>query len=84
MTFARFALLTVVTSTAHLAIAQSLDFETFKTTVEPVFAKKRPGHARCVACHSAANNAFKLQPLPKAPPGPKSNPAAISSRFRNW
>jgi hypothetical protein len=48
---------------AQLAIAQTLDYEVFKTTVEPVFAKKRPGHARCVACHSAANNAFKLQPL---------------------
>lgn len=63
MTFARFAILTVVTSVAQLAIAQTLDYEVFKTTVEPVFAKKRPGHARCVACHSAANNAFKLQPL---------------------
>jgi hypothetical protein len=63
MTFARFAILTVVTSVAQLATAQTLDYEVFKTTVEPVFAKKRPGHARCVACHSAANNAFKLQPL---------------------
>jgi hypothetical protein len=63
MTFARLAILTVVTSVAQLAIAQTLDYEVFKTTVEPVFAKKRPGHARCVACHSAANNAFKLQPL---------------------
>jgi hypothetical protein len=63
MTFARFAILTVVASVAQLAIAQTLDYEVFKTTVEPVFAKKRPGHARCVACHSAANNAFKLQPL---------------------
>jgi hypothetical protein len=63
MTFARFAILTVVASVAQLATAQTLDYEVFKTTVEPVFAKKRPGHARCVACHSAANNAFKLQPL---------------------
>jgi len=63
MTFARLAILTVVTSVAQLAIAQTLDYEVFKTTVEPVLAKKRPGHARCVACHSAANNAFKLQPL---------------------
>ncbi len=47
------------------AIAQTLDYETYKTTVEPVFIKKRPGHARCVACHSAANNAFRLQPLPE-------------------
>jgi hypothetical protein len=48
---------------ASLAGAQTLDFETYKTTVEPIFVKKRVGHARCVACHSAANNAFRLQPL---------------------
>ena len=50
---------------ASVAIAQSLDYETYKKTVEPVFTKKRPGHARCVACHSASNNAFRLQPLPE-------------------
>lgn len=50
---------------ASFAIAQTLDYETYKTTVEPIFIKKRPGHARCVACHSASNNAFKLQPLPE-------------------
>jgi hypothetical protein len=48
---------------ARLAIGQSLDYETYKKTVEPIFTKKREGHARCVACHSAANNAFRLQPL---------------------
>ena len=47
------------------APAQSLDYETFKTRVEPVFLKKRTGHARCVVCHSANNSAFRLQPLPK-------------------
>ena len=50
---------------ASLAIAQTLDYETYKTTVEPIFIKKRTGHARCVACHSASNNAFRLQPLPE-------------------
>lgn len=44
-------------------MAQTLDYETYKKTVEPIFAKKRTGHARCVACHSASNNAFRLQPL---------------------
>lgn len=48
------------------AIAQTLDFETYKTTVEPIFVKKRLGHARCVACHSASNNRFRLQPLPES------------------
>jgi len=63
MTLARLALLTAVTSVTHLAIGQSLDYESYKKSVEPIFAKKRAGHARCVACHSAANNAFRLQPL---------------------
>jgi len=62
-TFARLALLVLISSAAHLVIAQSLDFETYKTTIEPIFVKKRVGHARCVACHSASNNGFKLQPL---------------------
>jgi hypothetical protein len=42
---------------------QSLDFEYYKTRVEPIFLKKRPGHARCVVCHAGSNNAFRLQPL---------------------
>jgi hypothetical protein len=42
----------------------SLDFEYYRTRVEPIFMKKRPGHARCVVCHAGSNNAFRLQPLP--------------------
>jgi hypothetical protein len=49
---------------APLAAAQSLDFEAYKTRVEPVFLKRRPTHARCVACHVDATTAFKLQALP--------------------
>ena len=63
MTFARLAVLTLIASMTNLAMAQSLDYESYKKSVEPIFAKKRTGHARCVACHSAANNAFRLQPL---------------------
>ena len=43
--------------------AQSLDFEFFKTKVQPIFLAKRPGHARCVACHAVNNSALRLQPL---------------------
>jgi hypothetical protein len=68
MTLARLAILTLVTSMTQLAMAQSLDYETYKKTVEPIFTKKRPGHARCVACHSASNNAFRLQPLAEGSP----------------
>ena len=47
------------------AAAQSLDFEFFKTRAEPIFLKKRPGHARCYSCHSTEENpaAFHLQKL---------------------
>ncbi len=48
---------------APLATAQSLDFDVYKSKVEPIFLKKRPTHARCVACHVDAATAFKLQPL---------------------
>src|SRR5215469_5879399 len=46
---------------AGLAAAQSLDFQVYRTKVEPIFLKKRTGHARCVVCHSANNSAFRLQ-----------------------
>src|SRR5579871_363217 len=54
-----------------LAVAQSArtpapgDFEFFRTRVEPIFLKKRPGHGRCVVCHATggAPGGFGLQPL---------------------
>jgi hypothetical protein len=42
----------------------SLDYEYFKTKVQPIFLAKRPGHARCVSCH-ASGTPLRLQPLPK-------------------
>ncbi len=45
------------------ASAQTLDFQAYRTKVEPIFLKKRPGHARCYACHSGNNSTFHLQPL---------------------
>ena len=45
----------------------SLDFEFFKTRVQPIFLAKRPGHARCVACHGWSQaSGFRLQPLAPA------------------
>ncbi len=43
--------------------ASALDFEFFKTRVQPVFLEKRPTHTRCVVCHADSNNAFRLEPL---------------------
>jgi hypothetical protein len=43
--------------------AAALNYEFFKNKVEPVFLTKRPGHARCVLCHTVNNAPFKLVPL---------------------
>ena len=44
-------------------LAQSLDFETYRTKVEPIFLKKRPTHARCIVCHEGNRTAFRLAAL---------------------
>ena len=54
---------------AGFAAAQTLDFEVYRTKVEPIFMKKRGAHARCVSCHSASNSAFKLQEIPDGATG---------------
>jgi hypothetical protein len=51
-------------TTVPPAGAQTLDYEFFKTQVEPIFLERRAGHARCYACHGErSNNAFKLETL---------------------
>ena len=47
------------------ARAQTLDYESFKTQVEPIFLQKRAGHMRCYVCHAErSNNGFRLEKLP--------------------
>lgn len=46
-----------------LVSGQTLDFEIYRTQIEPIFLKKRTGHARCVSCHVAALSRFQLQTL---------------------
>jgi hypothetical protein len=45
------------------AAPTSLDYEFFKTKVQPIFLAKRPGHARCISCH-ASGTPLRLRPLP--------------------
>jgi hypothetical protein len=45
---------------ASSTASPKLDYEFFKAKVEPVFLSKRPGHARCVVCHSFNNAPFHL------------------------
>ncbi len=48
---------------ATSAASASLSYDFFKTKVEPVFLEKRPGHTRCVICHTTNNAPFHLVPL---------------------
>ena len=49
---------------AQTAAPPSLDFEFFKTRIEPIFTTKRAGNARCVSCHGFGTT-MKLQALPE-------------------
>ena len=44
------------------AQSPTLDYDYFKTRVQPIFAAKRPGHARCISCHGSGTP-LRLQPL---------------------
>jgi len=45
------------------APAVALDFEFFKTRVQPIFTTKREGHARCISCHGSGTT-MRLEALP--------------------
>src|SRR5215475_8023819 len=51
------------TATSASAKVDELDFEFFKTKVEPIFLKERPGHAPCYGCHVLETREFHLEPL---------------------
>ena len=44
----------------------ALDYDFYKSRVEPIFLKKKMGHTRCVVCHSESNNFLRLEPLSPA------------------
>jgi hypothetical protein len=47
---------------ASSSTTTALNYEFFKAKVQPIFLAKRPGHARCIACHSSGTP-LRLQPL---------------------
>ena len=51
-------------SVPHASSREPVDYEFFVTQVQPIFLKKRDGHARCAACHSTRAT-FRLQPPPQ-------------------
>ena len=38
--------------------AATLDYEYFKTNVQPIFLEKKPGFTRCVVCHTEGRVGF--------------------------
>ena len=58
----------------------SVDYAFFKDRVQPIFLKKRPGHARCVACHEHGSPA--LQPL--SPGATEWNDEQSRKNFEMW
>jgi hypothetical protein len=44
-----------------------LDYEFFKTKVQPIFLEKRPGHSRCFLCHADASVHAPLKLVPLSP-----------------
>ena len=58
---------------APSAARPSLDYEFFKTQVEPIFAKKRwPDHARCYVCHEVSRHGGGPLSLERLPAGTTS------------
>jgi len=50
-------------STTSSTESVQLNYEFFKEKVEPIFLFKRPGHARCVVCHTINHVPLHLVPL---------------------
>jgi hypothetical protein len=42
--------------------SSSLDFEFYRTRVEPIFLKRRPDHPRCYSCHKAVQDPQAKEP----------------------
>jgi hypothetical protein len=40
-----------------------LDYDFFKSRVEPIFLQKREGHTRCYICHEESNTGLRLEKL---------------------
>jgi len=54
-------------SNSPAAANSQLDYEFFKTKVQPIFLLKRPGHSRCFLCHADSNIHAPLKLVPLSP-----------------
>jgi len=58
----RSTLAAVLLAAATPVLGQSLDYDIFKSQVEPIFITKRAGHTRCYVCHNErSNSALRLE-----------------------
>ncbi len=48
---------------ANAAPEAELSYDVFKSKIQPIFLKERPGHARCYGCHILSNRILRLEPL---------------------
>ena len=48
---------------SQAAVAATLDYDAYRSRIEPIFLKKKEGHTRCYVCHAESNNNFRLQKL---------------------
>ena len=51
-------------ASSSAAAPSRLDFEVFRTRVQPILVSPRKGNARCIACHSRGGGNNFLEPLP--------------------
>jgi len=51
------------TQGSTMASASPLDYEVFKTKVQPILTSPRKGNARCMACHSRGGGNAYLEPM---------------------
>ena len=65
---------------ASAPVGPALDYAFFKERVQPIFLNKRPGHARCVTCHS--HGSPPLEPL--APGAIAWNEEQSRKNFAVW
>jgi hypothetical protein len=58
----RFLIVTVLLAQQPVSSFQrpALDYAFFRDQVQPIFLKKRPGHARCVTCHEHGSPPLQL------------------------
>jgi hypothetical protein len=60
----RWTIAAVLLSSSAPVLGQSLDYDYFKSQVEPIFITKRAGHTRCYVCHGdRSTNAFRLEKI---------------------